>query len=144
MRIEKHNSLLVADKVVSQLQNNFSNHPDVRYVNQEAWSNCREQGYYLRSLCEDVHNDRVVLVAECRNSDQIVLLFGTPHGSDFDLTTNGATERVYQEQKLYVSTAQQAAKFIHDYFTLAFGELQEDKSVKGNLQAWKRANNVHD
>jgi hypothetical protein len=113
MKLIKHHSLALADKVLGHLRKEAATIPG-EDIHIGAWSNCREQGYHLssnrifgslRSLC--------VNIAECRGSDQVIVQTGT--SDDFDGQSHQGNDKVYDEQK-YFDSPLAAAKFIVDFF----------------------------
>jgi hypothetical protein len=66
----------------------------------KMYSNCREQGFYLISYCgKDWRNKRAVSFAEYRNSDRIVVQYGTEH--DFNDYGAMKEEEVWRKQRKF-------------------------------------------
>ena len=104
-KLKKHTSLAVADKVLSLLQKRcyFSEQMAEDLVI-EVVSNCREQGYFIRSFLE---YDWGVSFMEHRNSDNIVVYVGKhePNGIP--------TDSAYYAAKFFQSRIE-AVDFIYE------------------------------
>lgn len=71
----------------------------------EAWSNGREQGYYLSG---HISSSRGCCFAQQRNSDTIVVVFGKT--TEFDVTTNMPSDKLWQKMvELYPDEVAAAA-----------------------------------
>lgn len=93
------NSLQVAHQVAALVDNSFLI---------KSFSNGREQGLCITNY------PRTACVAENRNSDEIVVYYG--NSSDFDITTNLPSEKVYEEAEYFGNgDFEAAAKFISDF-----------------------------
>jgi hypothetical protein len=87
MKVEMHEGLLVTEAVLRCLRKiRKPRLPEGTDVWVSAWSNCREQGYHIRAHRVGSMPSRAVCVAECRNSDEIVVVAGD--ASAFDFQTN--------------------------------------------------------
>lgn len=97
-KIEVHPSLVVARKVVRELEKiipkNIANNCRIA-----SWSNCREQGLCIECFSGLTDFSKKVCIAECRNSDSILVVHGTNY--DFDMQTNQPSEEIYQKNRRY-------------------------------------------
>jgi hypothetical protein len=76
MKIEKHSSLKVAEKVLAAFKKNYAS--DGMECVLSTYQNSREQGLFL-----EARGGHAVAICECRNSDSIVLypeIFAPPSG----------------------------------------------------------------
>jgi hypothetical protein len=98
-KIPVHHSLMVAHKVIKEVEKIIPKEI-AKECSLESWSNCREQGicisYYPLKGFSFSHK---VCIAECRNSDEILVIHGTT--DDFDNQTNQPTEETYQKNRKY-------------------------------------------
>jgi hypothetical protein len=77
-----------------------------------SYTNGREQGYALDAGVNLTR--RKVAFSENRNSDDIVVYFGT--ALDFEQNTNIPSDKVYASRKFFdYNKADRAAEFIFDY-----------------------------
>lgn len=103
-------SLLVSETFFNCLEQYYGYELDKCSL--QTFNNCREQGYCL------VNYDKnwVIWACECRNSDNIMLVFGTLSDKDFH---NMFNEECWKDRKLfecqrYDLAVQAAKKFIED------------------------------
>jgi hypothetical protein len=105
MKIYNRNDA-AARKVLAIVKRLAKNSKDDSYVAVEAYVNCREQGFALAS-----HDESKVAFSENRNSDHIVVYYGTR--KDFAFNTNIPSEEAYENRKLFMyNEHEKAAKFI--------------------------------
>jgi hypothetical protein len=105
MRMEKHHSLVRAEKVLRLLRRKAAG----RVVGIECWSNGREQGYCLNVTDGPVETWRSVVLAEQRSSDYVLVVPG-PH-AEFDMQTNHPSDAVWKDRQEFATDAE-AAEFI--------------------------------
>jgi hypothetical protein len=87
----------------------------------EAYANGREQGYAIANFDSTLPKYPRVAFAEYRNSDQIVVYFGTYH--DFDMQGNTPSDKVYHDARFFAhDDARGAAKFIVKYLKTGVAE----------------------
>ena len=109
MKIEKHESLKVADKVVTEMralikgfQQDYTSDTEIRM---SCWSNGREQGYMLeiyprRATDNGEYRDsRAVLIAQSRNSDHIIVVRDENHS--FNFTTHTPSEADWKQETAF-------------------------------------------
>ena len=77
MRLIRHPSLIVADRVLKKLRRLLSSkHPGIT-LDVKLYANCREQGYYITNLSlSDLVPTVAVSFSENRNSDDIRVWYG--------------------------------------------------------------------
>ena len=97
-KIEVHNSLIVARKVIRALEKIIPR-TIAKECSLESWSNGREQGLCLRYYPVDSFLTKKFCISECRNSDSILVVHGS--NNDFDLQTNQPSEEIYQKNRKY-------------------------------------------
>lgn len=107
MRLLKHPSLLVAERVVKAMRPLLApHHPDLTlYI--EPYGNGRERGLAI------IHDDNIVTIAEHRNSDGIRVWYGS-WLDDFELNyipLNGARDRCF-EPNAYAEAAAFCAYYL--------------------------------
>jgi hypothetical protein len=119
VKITKHYSLLTADKVLTALR---KVKPPKLLKGSEigiaAWSNGREQGYYLRyySPVDRVSSARAAVVAQQRNSDAILVVAGTPY--EFDFQTNQPDDGAWEHRaEFHPRQYEAAARYIMSVFS---------------------------
>lgn len=120
MSFHLHYSLVHATKVLKLIRKKLKGAKCDITV--ECWANCREQGFYLRRNESSDSDTRLALVfAQQRNSDSIVVVYGTP--MNFDITTNAPDEEVWEKNRKNIATDEEATKYIVDL--LAFYPMKE-------------------
>ena len=98
-----------ARKVLAEVKRLAKSSKDDSIIGIEVYANCREQGFALASC-----DDRKVAFAENRNSDDIVVYFGSR--KDFDFNTNIPSDAVWAKRKFYrYDKPHSAAAFIVGY-----------------------------
>jgi hypothetical protein len=110
MKIQKHHSLQVANKVL-KLITVPKKVADVCHV--ESYSNCREQGYSIIGYPNSSKGIRVSF-SECRNSDQIVVYTGSY--LEFQIAGNIPSDKIWGGAD-YFHTPEEAARFIEKYLS---------------------------
>lgn len=107
MKITKCDSLKYADKVLSLLRT-MSEPGEITVY---AWSNGREQGYWLVNYAADA----AAVVARNRNSDEIRVLVGKI--GQFDTTTHQPDEALWEEQRrtCCYENVSEAARFLSEH-----------------------------
>lgn len=126
MKILEHYSLKVARDVVDKI-----NLPAkmAEYVDITCWANGREQGLSIAlSFGGHIENWKRVNVAQNRNSDDIVVIFGSHH--DFDFRTNQPNEYAYKSCEFFKYNEQKkAADYIKSVIVKTYesGIMNEDK-----------------
>ena len=116
MKILEHYSLKVAREVVNKI-----NIPAkiAEYVDTTCWANCREQGLSIALPFGHTENWKRVNVAQNRNSDDIVVIFGGYH--DFDFRTNQPNEDAYKSRTFFKYNEQKkAADYIKSLIVEAY------------------------
>ena len=115
-KIPVHYSLVVARKVVRRLEKilpeEIANNCTI-----ESWSNGREQGLCVSFINGIVARDwKSILIAQQRCSDNILIIYG--NGKDFDISTNGPSERIWNNPdnriEFHYDEVKEAAKYILD------------------------------
>jgi len=97
-KIPVHHSLRVARKVISEVEKIIPR-AIAKECYIESWSNCREQGLCISCFPIKSSFSRKVCVAECRNSDEILVIHGTTY--DFDHQTNQPSEAIWETNRKY-------------------------------------------
>ena len=94
-------------------------------VSIQSWSNGREQGLCVSTYFGGSDNWRKFCIAECRNSDNIVVNYGP--SNNFDVTSNQPNEEVYKNSKYFkCGDYKGAAKFIkQEIMDLSFQAARE-------------------
>lgn len=109
MKLEKCDSLKVADKVLAELRKmpSVASRGLQPYV--DTYSNCREQGYTVHACHKsmNIYTDKTVMFSQNRNSDVIVVYPMT--GYETHLTDAGYAAAKYFEPGDYKG----AAKFAY-------------------------------
>lgn len=84
-------------------------------ISEQSYVNCREQGFHLKNW----KLKKAVSFSEHRNSDQLVVYYGTDTFSDFSPQGNVPSDHVYHTQCKYFDYVklQDAALFIVQYLT---------------------------
>lgn len=90
MPLETHYSLEHSNKVLKIVEKALRK--TKQRITVEAWSNGREQGYYLSG---HLAGGRGCCFAQQRNSDSIVVVFGKT--TEFDVTTNMPNDERWQK-----------------------------------------------
>ena len=125
--ISKHHSLKAADNVLTalrRLDTPGADHPPLKVMVQ-CYANGREEGYSLYSLRSPDDGFRQIAVAQYRNSDNIVVYFGTI--LDFYMAGNIPSDKIYKAARFFkYNESMLAAKFILEYFTNT-GEFSDAK-----------------
>ncbi len=109
MKIQKHSSLIMADKVLMQVRRNVESFEYDRTLTVTVWANCREQGYHILA------GHRAVGFARDRHSDKIVVI--TNNFEEFDVTTNMPSEHAFKSA-VYCDSVAAAA----DHVTAAISD----------------------
>jgi len=104
MPLEKHYSLVHADKVIDLIQERLDS--DYR-ISIRAWSNGREQGYHLESFDG---NKRACVFAQQRNSDQLLVVCGIH--TEFDIQTNQPTDGVWEHRQVFAYDKEAANQIV--------------------------------
>ena len=85
-----------------------------KYINIEAYVNCREQGFSIQNYFK---GERQVAFSENRNSDDIVVYYGKR--VDFSMQGNVPSDEVYRKARYFPCHAvKEAAEFIYEYLNL--------------------------
>ena len=118
MKMELHYSIEAANKVLEAIRKIKIKSKEAIVI--EAWSNGREQGYFLsyRDHSSDVVVWRGVCVAQQRNGDSIVVIFG---GYDFfDISTHQPNDALWEDNRRWFryDDAKGAALAIVDYLVM--------------------------
>jgi len=114
MKIHNLTDRKVADRVLKEFKKIARSSDNTLDVTLGLYVNCREQGYAINDSYYVVK--RKVAFAENRNSDDIVVYFGS--SSDFESNTNIPSEEVYRNSRFFgVGQEAQAAQFVFDYLT---------------------------
>lgn len=101
-RIEKHTSLLHADRVLREVRKLWPT--DEGWDGTiDCWSNCREQGYHLSLMVLD---DERFGQAECvfsegRSCDGALVMVGNGKSDDFNFQTHQPSEEVWLDRKYF-------------------------------------------
>lgn len=84
-------------------------------ITEEAYVNCREQGFHLKNW----KTHKAVSFSEHRSSDSLVVYYGSDSWSDFSPQGNVPSENVYHQQCKSFShmKLQDAALFIVQHLT---------------------------
>ena len=110
MRITKHYSLAHADKVLALVKHLVKDKATTTGdLIQEAWANCREQGYALTAYSTNIVCCPKLVFAQSRGSEQVVVVFGFI--GEFDHQTNQPNELVWKSRKEFNDDCK-AAEFI--------------------------------
>jgi len=110
MKIPICSSLKVARKVVSKID---LPKEIARNCILESWSNGREQGLCIQNANGHPESWQKILIAEQRNSDDILVVFGPC--IDFDITTNHPSDEVWKGRMNFrYDEFDKAAQFITD------------------------------
>lgn len=127
MKIEKHNSLVHATKVLALVKEALKGLKG-RNPTLEVWANGREQGYALRQYQIDV--SRMVVFAESRGSEQIVVISGSVF--QFDHSSNQPSDELWASKsaRRHFSSDLEAAKHIAACFVAPFKAAKKIKKVK--------------
>ena len=112
MKIPVHYSLKVVRAVISKI--NLPKEIAERCI-LESWSNGREQGHCIK--CFPPTNSKSVVIAQQRNSDDILILCG--NSLAFDIQTNQPSETIVQNSKICFryNEVEKAAKHIKNFLT---------------------------
>jgi len=90
--IQKVESLVVAEAVVNLVQNSPEAAEVDCYI--ESYQNGREQGLMLWSSCAFKQRAQAIYIAQCRNSDQILICVG-------NYSMQSISEDAYSHKNLY-------------------------------------------
>lgn len=108
MKIKMHHSLEVAHNVVKLIDIPREYKDNITLL---SWSNSREQGLCIQVALGKFGNWKKICVAENRNSDDIVVLYGKE--KDFDFQTNQPSESCWSSRKTFrYDDSKGAADFI--------------------------------
>jgi hypothetical protein len=112
MRVTKHYSLVVSDKVLTLVRVIAKSYPGSG-IDVTCYANCREQGYHLVHPGSLSELNRAVTFAQHRNSDDIRIWCGSTR----DFGVNGIpSDALYPNDHLFPwNQKRQAAIFIVDY-----------------------------
>lgn len=112
MKIHNMTSNKVANQVLKEFKS-LARASDLGLtVDLNSYTNGRERGYSLNESFN--FNGKKVAFSENRNSDDIVVYFGT--ALDFEQNTNIPSDKVYASRKFFdYNRADRAAEFIFDY-----------------------------
>tara|TARA_R110002051_G_scaffold317822_1_gene399440 strand:- start:303 stop:680 length:378 start_codon:yes stop_codon:yes gene_type:complete len=121
MRVKRYNSIIVADKVLSEFKKiarkTTSTQPYEGFCMIDLYSNCREQGYSITRLFDASRATQCVF-AENRNSDSIVVYTGRS-SVDFDLSSQIPSEKIYAKRHYFNRNEhKQAAQYVFDKLTV--------------------------
>jgi len=97
MRLAKCNSMLHADVVLAYLAMIVEESERTDDITIRAWANCREQGYHLSN--GSFRDQKCALVAEVRNSDSVLVMYGNM--KDFDFQTHAPSDAVYEARRTF-------------------------------------------
>lgn len=124
MNVEKCASLKVADRVLAAFRKLVAN-VEGESLTVKSWSNGREQGYCIsNSAGVDMKAWRMVVFAEARGSDDIIVIGGT--WNDFDITTHQPNDATWEkERRVRWKDYKGAAKLVAE----AIGIAKEKKAV---------------
>ena len=102
------------------IKSKYRSKKDWGWVTVKTYSNCREQGFNLRTYFYGrwvTFGERSVSFSENPNSDNIVVYFGK--SDEFAYNTNIPDDAVWQNAKYFKYNEQlQAARFIYKYLVL--------------------------
>jgi hypothetical protein len=117
-KLRFHYSLEHSNKVLERVRDILDQEAPERWEGTvSAWSNCREQGYHLESDLGAANFDykkrRELVFAQTRNSDSIVVIYGT--GGDFCTQSHMPKDEVWEKRRQTFGSDAKAARFIVDH-----------------------------